>query len=445
MLLPPSPLSARAPAPPSVVAVRGCGVAAMARASFPVDAVGEGGTRHHPRRQLTAQSHGGTGNRLQVLLLQLASESPGVQLAAVQELMLLARSEVFRKALVAASGDRALIKLTSRTNTCGLLRWSMAALSTLAVDDWSRRRQTGVVGRAFSLCGAVDHQDTKDGTHMVVEAACLLSNLVKAEEPATVFERLGGVRQLVVWASEERRGGEEQLFRALHAAGFVNANFSPVFGRHDGLNTASQLRPPPWAHHAADMGPGSSAHADVSDATPRGFARVKSGRAPPPPTSSSQSIEQQLAERASAVQLQSGYRGYVARGQVKAKRVQRRRETVAATRVQAHQRGRNGRRVAVNKQQQHRQHVHSTNTVANQEEADTKVPDEPSPALTPRPPAYPKPSPGDFGVRPKPNFTHRRRPFVSHATAPAQVGKFISHDPVLAIARRPLVGRVARR
>ena len=170
----------------------------MARASFPVDAVGEGGTRHHPRRQLTAQSHGGTGNRLQVLLLQLASESPGVQLAAVQELMLLARSEVFRKALVAASGDRALIKLTSRTNTCGLLRWSMAALSTLAVDDWSRRRQTGVVGRAFSLCGVVDHQDTKDGTHMVVEAACLLKP-AKAEP-----DRFQGSWSVSLWFGRPR-------------------------------------------------------------------------------------------------------------------------------------------------------------------------------------------------------------------------------------------------
>ena len=131
-----------------------------------------------------------------MLLHQLQNNhSFEVQRAAVQELMLLSRSsDACRIATLKENGDKALVKVANGTKVPSLLRWTFGALSTLAVDDWSRRRQTRAVERAFNVLGALGSiDDAKEAPLVAVEAASLLQNLIVAEEPATSAAEKAGV------------------------------------------------------------------------------------------------------------------------------------------------------------------------------------------------------------------------------------------------------------
>ena len=154
-----------------------------------------------PRHEL--QQSG--SSRIHILVDQVAHATADLQLrAAVQELSLLAStSDACRLAILSAGGDKALIRLLQRSESDGLLRWTCATLSSLAVDDWSRRRLLPVVARVFELVARSDleaaflHSGAKSETdYMVLEAACLLANVIHSREPRQIYDSLGGIGRL---------------------------------------------------------------------------------------------------------------------------------------------------------------------------------------------------------------------------------------------------------
>jgi uncharacterized protein YajQ (UPF0234 family) len=172
-----------------------------------------------PRHQLGGAVAG--SSRTQILISQVSHDAHDVQRAAIQELSLLAStSDSCRTAILAANGDKTLLRVLRHSESPVLLRWSLATLSALAVDEWSRRRQKIAVERAFSICGH-DHEDDEGGSpsdsqRVVLEAACLLANLTQAKEPREVFERCGGMAQLLAWSDVD-----DDLLEALQTAGLV--------------------------------------------------------------------------------------------------------------------------------------------------------------------------------------------------------------------------------
>ena len=103
----------------------------------------------------------------------------------------------------------------------------MATLSELAVDDWSRQRQIRVIERAFSVCSSLPRDGSNEFALLVVEAMCLIASLVKANGPASVFQRLGGVRQILLNASAEPAGHKDLILSALQTAGFIPSGNAP--------------------------------------------------------------------------------------------------------------------------------------------------------------------------------------------------------------------------
>ena len=104
-----------------------------------------------------------------------------------------------------------------------LLRWCLATLNALAVDDFTRRRQAPAVESAFSVCCQVDDSDDSLLRHTVVEAVFLLANLVVSQEPRQVFERLGGAERLLSLATTNPRSG---LLQTLQRAGLLDRPFA---------------------------------------------------------------------------------------------------------------------------------------------------------------------------------------------------------------------------
>jgi hypothetical protein len=177
--------------------------------------------------------------RTSVLVRQLKSEQVNVQRAAVQELLLLAStSNVLGAAIRHASGDRQLMRVVHRHSSSAtiysanwsLLRWSLATLNALAVDDISRKRQAPIIESAISVCVQGLDLDAEgdgfgspavpDARHAVAEAASLIANLRGSAEPRAVLERIGGLERLVGWAASFPRSG---ILKTLQHAGLIEA------------------------------------------------------------------------------------------------------------------------------------------------------------------------------------------------------------------------------
>ena len=205
-----------------------------------------------PRR---AMPEGGSpmATRVQVLLNQLSFDSADVKRAAVQELSLLAStSNACRLAILAAKGDKKLVRLLRTTDAVPLLRWSVTALNALAVDDWSRQRQSSAIERILSVCGrgASSLVPSSEEDRMVVEAARLLANLLHAAACTEAFERLGGRALLSRWSAEP----QSSLVEALCIVGLIQRPlrgvWSPV-GATTVATTATQASAAQAASKAA--------------------------------------------------------------------------------------------------------------------------------------------------------------------------------------------------
>lgn len=102
--------------------------------------------------------------------------------------MLASSSDTCRLAILAASGDKKLLRLLSKYNSTLpndpiLLRWSLITLSRLASDDWARDRQLPHLKLIVALLYAEE-------ATLAEEAAALLTNLVQS---SSVFEALSGM------------------------------------------------------------------------------------------------------------------------------------------------------------------------------------------------------------------------------------------------------------
>ena len=110
-----------------------------------------------PRAQLPGQ---GRSSRVTVLIKQAHQSAPEVQRSAVQELALLGSASNDRRLeILAAQGDKQLVKLVQRCEDTQLLRWSLTVLGSLAVDEWSRMRQAAVLPRLLALLSSDDEGD----------------------------------------------------------------------------------------------------------------------------------------------------------------------------------------------------------------------------------------------------------------------------------------------
>ena len=106
-----------------------------------------------------------------MLISQVSHLTPEVQHTAIQELALLAStSDSSRLEILAAGGDKQLIKMAQRCEDPQLLRWAFSVLGSLAADDWSRERQQRVLPRLLALLGGAEA--------VAKEAAVLAANLV---------------------------------------------------------------------------------------------------------------------------------------------------------------------------------------------------------------------------------------------------------------------------
>ena len=172
--------------------LKGGGKAASAplRGSFfALPGVGSSPTRAiAPRKQLAT---GGRtlSNRVYVLISQVSHVTPEVQHTAIQELALLAStSDSSRLEILAAGGDKQLIKMAQRCEDPQLLRWAFSVLGSLAADDWSRERQQRVLPRLLALLGGAEA--------VAKEAAVLAANLVTNSNMLEAMNRLGGMVRL---------------------------------------------------------------------------------------------------------------------------------------------------------------------------------------------------------------------------------------------------------
>ena len=159
-------------------------------AFFPLPGAGASPTRAlAPRKQLP--SGGRTlSSRVYVLVSQVSHVTPQVQHTAIQELALLAStSDASRLEILAAGGDKQLIKMASRCEEAQLLRWALAVLVSLAADDWSRQRQQKMLPRLVALLAGTDEVVAK-------EAAVLAANLVTNANMLEAMHRLGGMSRL---------------------------------------------------------------------------------------------------------------------------------------------------------------------------------------------------------------------------------------------------------
>ena len=132
-------------------------------AFFPLPGAGASPTRAlAPRKQLP--SGGRTlSSRVYVLVSQVSHVTPQVQHTAIQELALLAStSDASRLEILAAGGDKQLIKMASRCEEAQLLRWALAVLVSLAADDWSRQRQQKMLPRLVALLAGTDEVVAKE-------------------------------------------------------------------------------------------------------------------------------------------------------------------------------------------------------------------------------------------------------------------------------------------
>ena len=141
-----------------------------------------------PRAELAAGGRTLT-NRVHVLIGQASHVAAEVQRAAVQELMLLAgTSEASRREILAAGGDKQLMRLLQRCEVPAVQRSCLGALASLAADEWSRRRQQHALARAHVLLGA------DEGTAQ--DAAKLLANLVRSPAMQDAVHRIGAYARL---------------------------------------------------------------------------------------------------------------------------------------------------------------------------------------------------------------------------------------------------------
>ena len=141
-----------------------------------------------PRAELAAGGRTLT-NRVHVLIGQASHVAAEVQRAAVQELMLLAgTSEASRREILAAGGDKQLMRLLQRCEVPAVQRSCLGALASLAADEWSRRRQQHALARAHVLLGA------DEGTAQ--DAAKLLANLVRSPAMQEAVHRIGAYARL---------------------------------------------------------------------------------------------------------------------------------------------------------------------------------------------------------------------------------------------------------
>lgn len=141
-----------------------------------------------PRKQLVPGGRTLT-NRIYVLIGQISHLTPEVQRSAVQELALLASaSDASRLEILAAGGDKQLIKMAQRCEEEQLLRWSLNVLNSLAKDDWSRRRQQPALPRLLALLASSDL--------IAKEAAALAANLLESPSMLEAMQRLGGMTRL---------------------------------------------------------------------------------------------------------------------------------------------------------------------------------------------------------------------------------------------------------
>ena len=203
-----------------------------------------------PRAQLPGQ---GRSSRVTVLIKQAHQSAPEVQRSAVQELALLGSASNDRRLeILAAQGDKQLVKLVQRCEDTQLLRWSLTVLGSLAVDEWSRMRQAAVLPRLLALLSSdevVSH-----------EAALLAANLVTSPTLYEALQRVGGLGRLSEAAA---RHPDEPRFQMLNLASGA-ALFSP------------RAPLPPLAKGAA--GPASADNADERPAqTPTRGLRELSG------------------------------------------------------------------------------------------------------------------------------------------------------------------------
>ena len=141
-----------------------------------------------PRKQLVPGGRTLT-NRIYVLIGQISHLTPEVQRSAVQELALLASaSDASRLEILAAGGDKQLIRLLQRCEVPAVQRSCLGALASLAADEWSRRRQQHALARAHVLLGA------DEGTAQ--DAAKLLANLVRSPAMQDAVHRIGAYARL---------------------------------------------------------------------------------------------------------------------------------------------------------------------------------------------------------------------------------------------------------
>ena len=168
--------------------------------------------------------------------------------------MLSTASQGIRAAIQEARGDRSLMRLVFRSDNPPLLRWTLSTLNSLAEDQATRTRQLAVVESAFALClHTLELQEAAatptEIRHVVLEACCLLANLIQAQEPRALFDRLGGEERLLVAAAHAPRSG---LLTSL---------------QHSGLVARSHTAPPPGASLAPWDKP---ALAPIAPAAPQG-------------------------------------------------------------------------------------------------------------------------------------------------------------------------------
>ena len=177
-----------------------------------------------------------------MLVRQLKSEQVNVQRAAVQELLLLAStSNVLGAAIRHASGDRQLMRVVHRhsssatiySSNWSLLRWSLATLNALAVDDISRKRQAPIIESAISVCVQGLDLDAQgdgfgspavpDARHAVAEAASLVDSALslvavdcQARALVAALKHVRFLEQLYVTASTARSPHSLAVAPVLH-------------------------------------------------------------------------------------------------------------------------------------------------------------------------------------------------------------------------------------
>ena len=261
----------------------------------------------------------GGSSRVRVLVNQIAHVAQDVQRSAVQELSLLAStSDHLRLSILGAGGDRSLMKLVHRTDSHALLRWGCATLSALAVDDWSRCRQTAIVERTFALCASGADDASPEQQLMVLEAASLLANLLNASDPRTAYERLGGFDALYGLASSGSRSAS--LIKTLQKAGLEPRGFSaPVQASRAPLGQIKHAPPTESTlQESADEAVAAAVRVQASIRGRQARAR-KAGSGVAPEVSAALEVEAAAADEAAkaAIRVQASIRGRQVRGRKK--------------------------------------------------------------------------------------------------------------------------------